>query len=168
MTQVVVRPSNAGSAYHRPSGGLAGFWVIALLGVDLAMSGGLSDISVSEVERRDVIISATTQAAIAAFGLLFLTCRAFLRGKNLLVIRRRDMVTFLLFLTWTVVVTLAALQGIASAYETGYILGDTYRFLRRYLEHRPPVPLTLRQIDPLIRQLTLYRDLVDQKTGGSE
>jgi len=60
---------------------------------------------------------------------LFLTCRAFLRGKNLLVIRRRDMVTFLLFLTWTVVVTLAALQGIASAYETGYILGDTYRFL---------------------------------------
>jgi len=31
----------------------------------------------------------------------------------------------------------------------------TYRFLRRYLERRPPVPLTLRQVDPLIRQLTL-------------
>ena len=30
------------------------------------------------------------------------------------------------------------------------------------------VPLTLRQVDPLIRQLTLYRDLIDQKTGGSE
>jgi hypothetical protein len=29
----------------------------------------------------------------------------------------------------------------------------TYRFLRRYLERRPPVPLTLRQVDPLIRQL---------------
>jgi hypothetical protein len=26
-------------------------------------------------------------------------------------------------------------------------------------------PLTLRQIDPLIRQLTLYRDLIDQQTG---
>jgi transposase len=41
----------------------------------------------------------------------------------------------------------------------------TYRFLRRYLERRLPVPLTLRQVDPLIRQLTLYRDLIDRKTG---
>ena len=40
----------------------------------------------------------------------------------------------------------------------------TYRFLRRYLERRPPVPLTLRQVDPLIRQLTLYRDLIDRHT----
>jgi transposase len=40
----------------------------------------------------------------------------------------------------------------------------TYRFLRRYLERRPPVPLTLKQVDPLIRQLTLYRDLID-RTG---
>jgi transposase len=39
----------------------------------------------------------------------------------------------------------------------------TYRFLRRYLERRPPV--TLRQIDPLIRQLSLYRDLIDRRTG---
>jgi hypothetical protein len=41
----------------------------------------------------------------------------------------------------------------------------TYRFVRRYLEHRLPAPLTLRQVDPLIRQLTLYRDLIDRKTG---
>jgi hypothetical protein len=41
----------------------------------------------------------------------------------------------------------------------------TYRFLRRYLERRPSVPLTLRQVDPLIRQLSLYRDLINQKTG---
>jgi transposase len=41
----------------------------------------------------------------------------------------------------------------------------SYRFVRRYLERRPPVPVTLRQVDPLIRQLTLYRDLIDQKTG---
>ena len=41
----------------------------------------------------------------------------------------------------------------------------SYRFLRRYLERRPP--LTLKQIDPLIRQLTLYRDLIDQQTGDS-
>ena len=40
----------------------------------------------------------------------------------------------------------------------------SYRFIRRYLERRPPV--TLRQVDPLIRQLTLYRDLIDRTTGG--
>jgi transposase len=44
----------------------------------------------------------------------------------------------------------------------------TYRFLRRYLERRPPVPLTLRQVDPLIRQLTLYRDLIDRTTGDPQ
>jgi len=41
----------------------------------------------------------------------------------------------------------------------------TYRFLRRYLERRPAPLLSLRQVDPLIRQLTLYRDLIDTKTG---
>jgi hypothetical protein len=39
-----------------------------------------------------------------------------------------------------------------------------YRFLRRYLERQPQLPLTLRQVDPLIRQLTVYRDLIDKKT----
>ena len=43
----------------------------------------------------------------------------------------------------------------------------SYRFLRRYLERRPPVPVTLRQVDPLIRQLTLYRDLIDRHAGVS-
>jgi hypothetical protein len=42
----------------------------------------------------------------------------------------------------------------------------TYRFIRRYLERRPPVPLTLRQVDPLNWQLTLYRDLIDRTTGN--
>lgn len=41
----------------------------------------------------------------------------------------------------------------------------SYRFVRRYLDRRPPVPLTLRQVDPLIRQVTLYRDLIDRTTG---
>jgi Mu transposase, C-terminal domain len=41
----------------------------------------------------------------------------------------------------------------------------TYRFIRRYLERRPLGPLTLRQVEPLIRQLTLYRDLIDRTTG---
>jgi len=49
-----------------------------------------------------------------------------------------------------------------SAIELG---APSYRFLRRYLERRPAAPLTLRQVDPLIRQLSLYRDLITQKTG---
>jgi transposase len=40
-----------------------------------------------------------------------------------------------------------------------------YRFVRRYLERRPPAPLSLRQVDPLIRELTHYRDLIERKTG---
>ena len=38
----------------------------------------------------------------------------------------------------------------------------TYRFVRRYLERQPTAPLSLRQVDPLIRQLTQYRDLIDR------
>ena len=39
-----------------------------------------------------------------------------------------------------------------------------YRFVRRYLERRSEPPLSLRQVDPLIRQLTLYRDLIEERT----
>ncbi len=39
-----------------------------------------------------------------------------------------------------------------------------YRFVRRYLERRPHNPLSSRQVDPLIRQLTLYRDFIADKT----
>ena len=41
----------------------------------------------------------------------------------------------------------------------------TYRFLRRYLERRPAGAAHAPQVDPLIRQLTLYRDLIDRQTG---
>jgi transposase len=43
-----------------------------------------------------------------------------------------------------------------------------YRFVRRYLEHHSKPPLSLRQVDPLIRQLNLYRDLIDEKTKESK
>jgi transposase len=39
-----------------------------------------------------------------------------------------------------------------------------YRFVRRYLERKSPLPLSLRQVDPLIRQLTLYRDIIQNRT----
>ncbi len=53
-------------------------------------------------------------------------------------------------------------EAATAALELGV---PTYRFLRRYLDRRPPPPLSLRQVDPLIRQLTLYRDLIDRRTG---
>jgi hypothetical protein len=39
-----------------------------------------------------------------------------------------------------------------------------YRFVRRYLERRPHPHMFLRQIDPLIRELTEYRDFINFKT----
>jgi transposase len=42
----------------------------------------------------------------------------------------------------------------------------SYRFVKRYLERQPQLPLTLKQVDPLIRELTHYRDLIDRRTEG--
>jgi transposase len=39
-----------------------------------------------------------------------------------------------------------------------------YHFVRRYLERHPQLSLNLRQVDPLIRQLTWYRDFIEGKT----
>jgi transposase len=67
------------------------------------------------------------------------------------------------------VLSLAKKHGVAvvedaakAALEIGV---PTYRFLRKYLDRRAPPPLTLRQVDPLIRQLALYRELIDRHTG---
>jgi transposase len=51
----------------------------------------------------------------------------------------------------------------AAALEVGFC---EYRFVRRYLERHPQLPLSLRQVDPLIRQLTEYRAFIDNKTKG--
>jgi transposase len=67
------------------------------------------------------------------------------------------------------VLSLAKKYGPAAADEAAKAALElqvpTYRFLRRYLERRLAAPLTLKQVDPLIRQLTLYRDLIDRTTG---
>jgi hypothetical protein len=42
----------------------------------------------------------------------------------------------------------------------------TYQFVRRYLERQLPLPMTLKQVDPLIRELTHYRDLIDRRLEG--
>lgn len=43
----------------------------------------------------------------------------------------------------------------------------TYRFVRHYLDRQPQPPLALRQIDPLIRELTHYRDHINRLTQES-
>jgi hypothetical protein len=48
----------------------------------------------------------------------------------------------------------------AAALEIGVC---EYHFVRRYLERNPQLPLSLRQVDPLIRELTIYRDFIDNK-----
>jgi hypothetical protein len=62
------------------------------------------------------------------------------------------------------VLSLAKKYG-AAALEFG-VCDD--RFVRRYLERNPQAPLSLRQVDPLIRQLTLYRDFIQNKTQENE
>jgi len=41
-----------------------------------------------------------------------------------------------------------------------------FRFVRRYLERNLQPALSLRQVDPLIRQLSLYRDLIQERTDS--
>jgi len=55
--------------------------------------------------------------------------------------------------------TAATEDACATAFEMGV---REYRFVRRYLERTPQ--LSLRQVDPLIRELVHYRDLIQQKT----
>ncbi len=43
-----------------------------------------------------------------------------------------------------------------------------YRFVRRYLERHPQAPLSLQQVDPLIRELVHYRDLIQQRMQQQE
>lgn len=52
-------------------------------------------------------------------------------------------------------------EACAIALEAG---ACTYQFVRRYLERNPQLPLSLRQVDPLIRQLTHYRELIEKRT----
>lgn len=64
------------------------------------------------------------------------------------------------------VVALAKKHGVAAvedACAAALDLGvESYRFVRRYVERHPQ--LSLRHVDPLIRELTEYRDLINLKT----
>jgi hypothetical protein len=56
--------------------------------------------------------------------------------------------------------TAAVEDACAAALDIGVY---EYRFVRRYLERRPHPQMFLRQIDPLIRELNVYRDFINLK-----
>jgi hypothetical protein len=56
-------------------------------------------------------------------------------------------------------------QACAAALELGV---REYHFVRRYLERQPALPLTLQQVDPLIRELEQYRDIIQQRIKEAE
>jgi len=66
------------------------------------------------------------------------------------------------------VLALASKHGFAAVEDACSVALEmgvcSYRFVRRYLERGPQLPLSLRQVDPLIRQLTEYRDFIQSKT----
>jgi len=69
------------------------------------------------------------------------------------------------------VLALARKHGPALTEDAAHFALDagvpSYRFLRRYLERVKAPASALAQIDPLIRQLTLYRDLIDHRAATS-
>jgi transposase len=52
-----------------------------------------------------------------------------------------------------------------SALDIGF---PDYRFVRKWIERHPPAPLSLRQVDPLIRELSQYRELVSKLSSSTE
>ncbi len=61
--------------------------------------------------------------------------------------------------------TAAVDEACAAALDLGV---QEYRFVRRYLERCPQAPLSLQQVDPLIRELVQYRDFINYKTKEIE
>jgi transposase len=61
--------------------------------------------------------------------------------------------------------TAAVDEACSAALEMGV---QEYRFVRRYLERCLQAPLSLRQVDPLIRELVQYRDLINNRTKEVE
>jgi transposase len=58
----------------------------------------------------------------------------------------------------------AVSEACAAACDLGQ---PRYHFVRRYLERTPRPPLALRQVDPLIRELTHYRDAIAARSRPS-
>jgi transposase len=70
------------------------------------------------------------------------------------------------------VLSLAKKHGVAAAEDACRVALEigvpNYRFVRKWIERHPSAPLSLRQVDPLIRELSQYRELVSKLTSSSE
>ncbi len=68
------------------------------------------------------------------------------------------------------VISLGKKYGVASLDDACAVALETniinYRFVRRYLERKPTPLVSLKQVDPLIRQLNLYRDMINNIEKG--
>jgi transposase len=84
-------------------------------------------------------------------------CRALHQGQGPVAVRRIQGVLALAKRFGTATVDKAC----ALALE---IRVHQYSFVKHYLQHCPPAPFSLQQVDPLIRNLLEYRDLIQQKT----
>jgi hypothetical protein len=84
-------------------------------------------------------------------------CQAMLREQGQLAVRRIQSLLSLLKKHGTARVE----QACDTALEMEI---RDHRFVRRYLERGAQLPLSLKQVDPIIRQLTLYRDLIQERT----
>lgn len=66
------------------------------------------------------------------------------------------------------VMALAKKYGVATVDDASSVVLElgaaNYQSLKRYLERRPPAPVSLKQVDPLIRALTYYRDVISDMT----
>jgi transposase len=69
------------------------------------------------------------------------------------------------FSPWPRSTAAAVDEACAAALDMGV---QEYRFVRRYLERCPQAPLSLQQVDPLIRELVQYRDFINYKTKEIE
>ena len=149
------RPAKVVEAHTVPTRGIR--WVLiwaAALGVLFVAASVLIEFIYCLTAEHTLVRAARAGAQIGAL------CEAIHRRDGLAAVRRILGVLALVKQRGPVVVEAAC----ATALELG--VAD-YRFVRRYLERQPGVPLTLRQVDPLIRDLTHYRDVIARLTTGA-
>src|SRR6266704_1042639 len=129
---------------------------LQLLREHVRQQRGLHRIRIEDNPKKTPLSTAQLLARAARAGLHIGTfCEAIHRHQGELGVRR---ILGVLSLAKKFGVS-AADDACAAALELGI---HEYRFVRRYLERQPQ--LMLRQVDPLIRELIQYRDLINLKT----
>ena len=70
------------------------------------------------------------------------------------------------------VLNVAKKYGVACADDASKVALEmdmpTYRFVRTYIKRRTPLQLTLKQVDPLILELTHYKQTIENLDQGDD